>query len=187
MTLHRLASARAKRRSSGRGRANADMLAAAIAAFGAALMYFQWADAAAPFAHNRLADSGSALHTTRTDDRLSASFGLCFRGGGWNCVVDGDTVWFEGRKVRIADIDAPETHPPRCASEAEKGVAATRRLQALLNAGPFTLAQIDRDHDIYGRELRIISRGQRSLGDVLVSEGLARPYGHGRRPWCPGG
>src|SRR3546814_7636950 len=38
------------------------------------------------------------------------SFGLCFTGGGENCVVDGDTFWIDGEKVRVADIDAPETH-----------------------------------------------------------------------------
>src|SRR3546814_8565008 len=36
------------------------------------------------------------------------SFGLCFTGGGENCVVDGDTFWIDGEKVRVADIDAPE-------------------------------------------------------------------------------
>lgn len=26
-----------------------------------------------------------------------------------SCVVDGDTLWIEGEKIRLADIDAPET------------------------------------------------------------------------------
>lgn len=25
-----------------------------------------------------------------------------------NCVVDGDTFWFEGTKISVADIDAPD-------------------------------------------------------------------------------
>jgi endonuclease YncB( thermonuclease family) len=119
-----------------------------------------------------------------TGDAVRATFGLCHRGGGTNCVVDGDTIWIGGEKVRIADIDAPETHPPRCAEEARLGEAATVRLQALLNAGPVTLASIDRDTDRYGRKLRVVMRGGVSLGDALVREGLARPYGGGRRPWC---
>lgn len=33
----------------------------------------------------------------------------------WHCVHDGDTVWWEGEKIRLADIDAPERGgtPPR--------------------------------------------------------------------------
>lgn len=112
-------------------------------------------------------------------------FGLCHSGGGRNCVVDGDTFWLAGEKIRIADIDAPETHPPNCDAEAAKGAAATRRLHALLNAGPFTLERIERDTDRYGRTLRIVARGRLSIGGQLVSEGLARPYRGGRRePWC---
>jgi micrococcal nuclease len=117
-------------------------------------------------------------------DRLSARFGFCHSGGGANCVVDGDTFWMGGEKIRIADIDTPETHPPRCTREAELGAAATRRLHALLNAGPMTLAAADRDTDKHGRKLRIVTRGGRSLGDVLVAEGLARRWTGRRQPWC---
>lgn len=117
-------------------------------------------------------------------DALSAHFGLCHSGGGRNCVVDGDTFWFAGEKYRIADIDTPETHPPRCAEEARLGSAATRRLQAWLNAGAFSLRETDRDSDRYGRKLRIVVRGGTSAGSVLVAEGLARPWEGRRRPWC---
>jgi micrococcal nuclease len=115
---------------------------------------------------------------------IAASFGLCHTGGGTNCVVDGDTFWIQGEKVRIADIDAPETHPPRCAEEADLGERATLRLQALLNAGPVTLASADRNTDRYGRLLRIVERDGRSLGEQLVSEGLARRWTGRRMPWC---
>ncbi len=37
-----------------------------------------------------------------------ARFGLCHSGGGSNCVVDGDTFYLRGAKVRIAGIDAPQ-------------------------------------------------------------------------------
>lgn len=115
----------------------------------------------------------------------SIQFGSCHIGGGINCVVDGDTIWMDGVKIRIADIDTPETHPPRCAAEADLGNRATQRLQDLLNAGPVTLEAIDRDEDRYGRKLRRIVRGGKSLGDILVAEGLARPYRGGPRSgWC---
>lgn len=114
----------------------------------------------------------------------TANFALCHGGGGTDCVVDGDTFYLGGEKIRIADIDTPETHPPRCAAEAELGERATLRLRALLNDGAFALETIDRDEDIHGRKLRTVTRDGRSLGDLLVGEGLARPYGEGRRSWC---
>ena len=114
----------------------------------------------------------------------SVRFGLCHVGGGENCVVDGDTFRIAGEKVRIADIDTPETHAPRCAMEAELGDRATQRLRQLLNAGPIMLAAADRATDRYGRRLATVMRDGRSLGDTLVAEGLARPWEGRRRPWC---
>lgn len=99
-------------------------------------------------------------------------------------VIDGDTFVWRGERIRIADIDTPETHPPRCAREAALGARATARLEGLLE-GPFRLARIDRDTDRYGRKLRIVILADgRSVGDVLIAEGLARRYAGGRRPWC---
>jgi micrococcal nuclease len=100
-------------------------------------------------------------------------------------VVDGDTFDFAGERIRMVGLDAPETHPPRCAAEAELGARATRRLSQLLAAGPFELMAIDRDRDRYGRKLRIVMRSGRNIGDVLIAEGLARPYEGGLRVgWC---
>lgn len=113
-----------------------------------------------------------------------ATFGYCHIGGGYNCVVDGDTIWLKGEKIRVADIDAPETHDYRCSSEKELGDRATRRLHELLESGPISLQVIDRDEDRYGRKLRIVLVNGKSVGDALVSEGLVRWYGNGRRPWC---
>jgi endonuclease YncB( thermonuclease family) len=127
---------------------------------------------------------GVAAFAASVTDTETAAFGICKSGGGTNCVVDGDTIWYRGSKIRIADIDTPETHQPRCAAEAERGAAATRRLHQLVNVGPSTLQNIDRDEDRYGRKLRILTRGGESLGDVLVDEGLARYYEGGRRSWC---
>ncbi len=115
---------------------------------------------------------------------IRANFGLCHTGGGTNCVVDGDTLWLGGEKIRVADIDAPETHDPRCAAERALGDRATRRLRQLLNEGAVSLESVDRDQDRYGRKLRIVMVDGRSVGGTLVDEGLARWYGSGRRPWC---
>jgi endonuclease YncB( thermonuclease family) len=101
-----------------------------------------------------------------------------------NCVVDGDTFRFRGDKIRIADIDAPELSPPRCEREAELGNRAKHRLLELLNAGPFVLVARGQDVDQYGRKLRVVTRGGRSIGDTLVAEGLARTWTGRREPWC---
>jgi len=115
---------------------------------------------------------------------VRTSFSYCHIGGGYNCVVDGDTIWLKGEKIRVADIDAPETHDYKCASEKALGDRATRRLHDMLESGPITLQNIDRDEDTYGRKLRIVLVNGESVGDTLVSEGLARWYAGGRRPWC---
>jgi len=111
-------------------------------------------------------------------------FGYCPYGGGTNCVVDGDTFYFGQAKVRIAGIDAPETHPPRCAAEARLGDAATHRLRDLLNSGEITLSSIDRDEDVYGRKLRNVAVGGADVGAALIGAGLARDYAGRRRSWC---
>ena len=99
-------------------------------------------------------------------------------------MVDGDTFWYRGTKIRIADINAPEVSHPSCAYEARLAAAATRRLTELLNAGPFSLATDGRETDRYGRALRVVMRRGQSIGSVLEREGLAEHW-HGRRgDWC---
>lgn len=115
---------------------------------------------------------------------VTATFGFCHTGGGTNCVVDGDTLWIAGQKVRVADIDAPETHDYRCPEEKTLGDRATQRLIQLVNSGPVSMQPIDRDEDRYGRKLRIVMVNGISVGTVLVGEGLARYYEGGRKPWC---
>ena len=101
------------------------------------------------------------------------------------CVVDGDTFWLNGDKIRIADIDTPEISQPKCGAEYELGMRATYRLLELLNAGRFELVPIPgRDKDPYGRLLRVVVRNGQSLGDQLVREGLARTWSGRREPWC---
>ena len=115
---------------------------------------------------------------------LAALFALCADGPRTTCVVDGDTFWLEGEKIRIADINAPETAQPGCPEERVRGEAAKRRLIALLNAGTFTLEANGRDRDRYGRLLRVVRRNGHSLGEQLVAEGLAEKWQGRRSDWC---
>jgi micrococcal nuclease len=115
----------------------------------------------------------------------AAALTLCPEGPRDNCVVDGDTFWLAGEKIRIADIDTPEVSEPRCPAEKALGDRATLRLLALLNAGTFDLQQVkSRDRDRYGRLLRVVTRRGRSIGGQLVKEGLARSWTGRREPWC---
>lgn len=99
-------------------------------------------------------------------------------------MIDGDTFDHGGTRIRIADIDTPEIQG-RCPFETGLAARATGRMRALLAAGPFELHPIGgRDEDRYGRKLRIVTRGGRSLGDQLVAEGLARTWSGRREPWC---
>jgi micrococcal nuclease len=131
------------------------------------------------------AGEGPNLVVLRPSATGFSAFSLCAGRRQSNCVVDGDTIWYGGVKIRLADIDTPEVFSPKCASEAALGRRATERLLALLNAGPFEVVPGgSRDVDRYGRKLRILERHGRSLGDILIAEGLARRWDGARRSWC---
>lgn len=132
------------------------------------------------------APAGDAAVGFHTADTERASFARCSGPVRTTCVVDGDTIWYEGTKIRVADINAPEVSRPGCAREAALGDKATARLTALLNEGPFSLAPSpgSPDTDSYGRALRELHRGGESLGAVLVDEGLAEEWGGTRIAWC---
>ncbi len=148
------------------------LVALPLLAFGAALLA-PW-----PGETPLAAQGAGGAHT--------AAFPLCSGPVRVTCVVDGDTIWFRGTKIRLADIDTPEVSQPRCPRERALGRRATERLRQLLNAGRFDLEPPPggRSRDRYGRELRIVTRDGRSLGAVLVSEGLAERWGGPRREWC---
>lgn len=128
----------------------------------------------------------AAAGATSPADRERARFELCSGPVRVTCVVDGDTIWYQGTKIRVADINAPEVSRPGCAREARLGEEATERLTELLNAGSFALVRPPgtRDRDKYGRSLRELHRGGASLGAVLVGEGLAEEWNGARIDWC---
>ena len=136
-----------------------------------------------PLAIGVLASVASAQPSTSASS-ASEAFSLCGNGHRITCVVDGDTFWFRGEKIRIADIDTPELSPPRCEGERERGLAAKQRLLEILNSGPVSFKTTARDEDRFGRKLRIVYRERRSVGDILVAEGLARKWEGSRRSWC---
>lgn len=98
-------------------------------------------------------------------------------------VIDGDTFTMGAERIRIAGIDAPETHPPRCMEEARLGLAATQKLRDVLSSGTVTLSGTI--HDKYGREVREVRVNGQDVGEAMIGAGLARSYnGKLRQGWC---
>jgi micrococcal nuclease len=96
------------------------------------------------------------------------------------CVVDGDTFWLNGEKIRIENIDAPEMTGV-CTGEPAKAEEAARRLSQLLT-GKINVARYGKDK--YGRTLARVIVGGNDIGDRLIDEGLARAWPNGPKAWC---
>jgi hypothetical protein len=73
-----------------------------------------------------------------------AGFGLCRGGYQANCVIDGDTIEYMGRRVRMVDYDAPEIGEPKCTYELEVGHHAKNRLLEILNSGSVKVSPLVR-------------------------------------------
>lgn len=100
-------------------------------------------------------------------------------------MVDGDTVKVGNQRYRLVGYDTPETWIPRCDFEYALGKTASARARELVaNAGMVDLVILP-GRDKYDRGLASIYIRGVDLGDLLIREGLARPYTGGRRgSWC---
>jgi len=92
------------------------------------------------------------------------------------CVVDGDTLWWQGEKLRIAEIDTPEMNG-RCQVERELARQAQARLVVLLNTRGVRFKRVGKDR--YGRTLASFG----AVAEQLVIEGLAHRW-PSRKSWC---
>lgn len=108
----------------------------------------------------------------------------CGSGVRYTCVVDGDTIWQDGEKIRIMGYDTPEPTTGICGGSVEVQLAhrASERLIQLLNRGIVTIERHGTDH--YDRTLAIIRVDGEDVGDILVAEGLARYWPDGPEFWC---
>lgn len=117
-------------------------------------------------------------------ERVAERFVRCGTAGAFACVVDGDSFRLGKRRLRIRGIDAPEREGA-CAAETALAQKSADRLVQILNAGPFLMTAVGGDErDQYGRELRVLTRNGRSLGDVMVTAGLAHDYRGRKQSWC---
>ena len=111
-------------------------------------------------------------------------FGLCNEGGLTNCVASGDSFYLGGKTVRVAGIEAPQLYGAACPKEAALGRKSAAKLQGLLNSGELEMSRVGQDLDRYGLLLRNVAIDGKDVGQVLVSEGLAREIGDLTRSWC---
>lgn len=101
-------------------------------------------------------------------------------------VTDGDTFRLtSGERIRIADIDAPETRSgqARCKGELARGAAATQRARALLDHKTVSFMRVGRS---YNRTVARVRLNGRDLGETLIAKGIAKPWLR-RQPkpdWC---
>lgn len=106
-------------------------------------------------------------------------------------VLDGDTIRAEfdlgfdlkkiERRLRFGGINADEISSSDPAKRA-LARAAKARVEALLPPGTVFGARTDKDMEKYGGYLgRLTLPDGTDLNDLLVAEGLAWPYGGGRR------
>ena len=106
--------------------------------------------------------------------------------GAAGCVIDGDTLAIGRDRVRLTGFDAPELKG-ECRRERELAIRARRELADWLAQGPFEWTGGDAPpRDDYGRTLREVRRGGRSLADHMIDQGLATDTGWGGsdHDWC---
>ena len=109
-------------------------------------------------------------------------------------IVDGDTFGCVVRldddinvnvRVRIRNVDTPEIHGD-CESERMMAERARARLGEIIPAGTVVELTNVKDDKYPGRiDANVADAHGRDVGDILVHEGLGRPYNGGHRnPWC---
>jgi micrococcal nuclease len=132
-----------------------------------------------------------------------ATASLAAQGDGyqWPVVgaIDGDTIKvhmpglpheLQPVKVRVLGIDTPESGGrAKCARERELGAKASALTRFLINdarARRLVVTFSEIGWDKYGGRIDArVSIDGRSLGDTLISAGLARTYDGGKRAgWC---
>lgn len=100
-------------------------------------------------------------------------------------VWDGDSIRLgttrHSEAVRIFNVDAPEIEG-QCAYESRLALQSKIRLAELLEGRRVEILRQGTDR--YGRTLAAIRVEGRDVGDILVSEGLARTWAGRREPWC---
>ncbi|MCP4406565.1 MAG: thermonuclease family protein [Gammaproteobacteria bacterium] len=107
---------------------------------------------------------------------------ICAEGKRVTCIVDGDTIWLKGEKIRLETFNTPEMNG-KCERERRLARQATKRLQQILSSNPFEVRRNGKDR--YGRTLARIENSSGNVGDVLIAEHLAHKWRGYKEGWCP--
>ena len=111
-----------------------------------------------------------------------------------NYIVDGDTFAAYVNlnpdvkitvRVRLINADTPELSG-KCESEIARAKLAKARLAELIPVGTTVeLANIKDDKYLGRIDANVIMPGGADVGEILIRENMARPYGGGKRTeWC---
>lgn len=111
----------------------------------------------------------------------AARFGQCYNSAGPNCVLDGDTIYVEREKVRIAELEVPKIQGAQCPDERSRGIDAALRVAELLNSGKVTLSAPIQTSS--GTLRKVFVNGD-DVAPTMIASGLARPSGGDEPGWC---
>ncbi len=94
-------------------------------------------------------------------------------------VLDGDTIDFDGLRVRLFGIDAPERDQLCERADGSRYACGQAAREALSTAlAGMTVSCTRRDVDPYGRMVAVCRTRDGDLGAILVERGLALAYRH---------
>jgi micrococcal nuclease len=114
-------------------------------------------------------------------------------------VIDGDTIRFRGLTIRLIGFDTPETRRAKCPQVRTLGERAKARLEGLVVIGGLTLKLAPCACRLgtqgtqacnYGRSCGYLKANGRDVAEILIEDGLARPFHCGAKscpplqPWC---
>ena len=79
--------------------------------------------------------------------------------------VDGDTIRYGLKRIRLRGYNAPELSEPG-------GVEAAQRLAQLLKEGPIRL--VPHGQDVYARTVADVFVNEQNVAEIMVAEGYGR-------------
>ena len=101
-------------------------------------------------------------------------------------VVDGDTIRLGAERVRIMNIDAPETEGrAKCNAERRLAAVATEKLTEIIMGERLEVERHGKDR--FGRTLAYIRVRGADVGELLIKARVAVQWGNGRPDWCAQG
>ena len=111
-------------------------------------------------------------------------------------VLDGDTIEYKAPflpaplkpvlKIRVLGIDTPEKgHRAQCPEEAALALKASALTKQAVKEAKTIELQLQSWDKFGGRVLGYVLIDGKNLGDMLIAQGLARPYDGGTKSsWC---